>query len=125
MNPYVLMAVGSFICALIQGVDSFLSLRERFKQQSSGANMASDNHRSGWLAGSLVIGAVGSAIIGTALLMYHPQPVTVEKTVTVEKPILCPPSQTGAATSKGTNSPATSGTGNTITYGTLPPPKKP
>jgi hypothetical protein len=120
MNPYVLMAIGCFACTVIQGVDSFFSLRERFRQKSSEADMASSKTLAGWFAFSLVIGAVGTAIIGTALLMYHPKPVTVEKPVIVEKIIPCPPAETGAASTHGAQSPANSGSGNTTTYGSQP-----
>ena len=125
MNPYALMAIGSFACTAIQGVDSFFSLRDRSMRKSLGADMTSSRVQSGWFAASLITGAVVTAILGTALLMYHPKPITVEKTVTVEKAIPCPPAQTGDATSKGGNSPAMSGSNNSVNYGETPPPKKP
>jgi hypothetical protein len=66
--------------------------------------------------------ALGGLTVG--LWMYEPPARIVEKIVPVEKIIPCPPAQTGDATSKGGNSPAMSGSNNSVDYGQTPPPKK-
>jgi hypothetical protein len=128
MNPYVLMAMGCFICTIIQGIEASVSLYDRFKPRSSEANTMSS--KGGVLAVAIlsIVGTIVTAVIGTALLMYHPKPEAVEKPVVVEKAVPCPPATTGAASTHGAQSPANSGSQNTTTYGATPaqpPPTSP
>lgn len=64
-----------------------------------------------------IIGLCGVVALGVALLMYHPQPKIIEKPVTVEKLIPCPPAKTGTASARsgaGGVSTAHSGSNDTI-----------
>jgi hypothetical protein len=75
------------------------------------------------IAAFLVIGAVGSGVLG-GYLSGHPIKPLVQ-TITVEKPVPVPcptppPTKSGPATTRGTYSPAVTGSGNPITYGAQP-----
>ncbi len=67
---------------------------------------------------------VGAAVtISFAAWMFFDKPLrpkiqTVEKTVYVDKYLPCPPEKTGNARTGGAQSPATTGSGNVVTYGT-------
>jgi hypothetical protein len=69
------------------------------------------------IAAVLIMGAVGAGILGGYLSGHPIKPYVVEKTVTVEKLVPCPPAKTGSASTKGQQSPATSGNQNSVTYG--------
>ena len=71
------------------------------------------------------VACFAAAYSGFWFFNYKPVPIVIEKPVTVGKAVPCSPAQTGAATSKGTKSPAMSGSGNSVNYGTPPAPKKP
>lgn len=125
MNPYVLMAVGCFICTVVQGVEAAMSLYDRYRPRSPEVNVISTKGRVLAVAILATIGTVVTAVIGTALFMYHPKPEVVEKTVIVEKVVPCPPATTGAASTHGAQSPAISGSGNTVgPTPAQPPPQK-
>jgi hypothetical protein len=79
---------------------------------------------------TIILAAAALTMAGFAVWLYdHPlKPTIIEKTVTVEKTVPCPPAETGGATTRGAQSPANSGSGNTTTYGPLPtqpPPTSP
>jgi hypothetical protein len=71
----------------------------------------------------LICGIALAVWLGTWIRYHPPTPKIVIHTVTVPQP--CPPSKSGPATTKGTQSPAQSGSGNSVNYGTQPQPKKP
>lgn len=89
--------------------------------------MVSTKGRALLLSILLVFSTGLTAALGGWLLGHPLKPITIEKTVTVEKLIPCPPAKTGAASTHGKQSPAISGTG-TVTYGSQPvqppPPKQ-
>jgi hypothetical protein len=65
----------------------------------------------------LFVGSFGLIAFGFWVI-YHPLlPTVIEKTVFVEKQVQCPPVKSGAATTRGAQSPATTGSGNAVTYG--------
>jgi hypothetical protein len=115
MNVQVLMSIGSFAGTVIQAVAAWVTLYDRFKKPatagSTDVSTTSNKSRAIWLSTLLIAGIVSTAIVGTALLTYHPKPVVVEKSVP------CPPSKSGAATTRGLESPAISGSGNDVNYG--------
>lgn len=121
------MAVGSFVCTAIQGAQATVWLFDRYKLKSQEVDVTSGNRGRLWFAILPVAGVILTAVIGTALVMYHPKPVTVEVPVTIEKIVPCPPAKTGPATTRGEQSPANSGNGNPTTYGVpqVPPQKAP
>jgi hypothetical protein len=71
---------------------------------------------------TIILAAAALTMVGFAVWL-HDNPLTptiIEKTVTVEKTVPCPPATTGAATTRGAQSPANSSSGNTTTYGPSP-----
>lgn len=78
---------------------------------------------------TIILAAAALAMAGFTVWLYDHaiKPVTVEKIVIVEKLVPCPPANTGAATTRGSQSPAISGSGNTTTFGATQaqPPKAP
>jgi hypothetical protein len=68
-----------------------------------------------WVSGPLLIGGAAICFAIAASLFWHPP------TVTVEKPCPVAQQQTGDATSKGNQSPATTGNDNTVNYGSPTP----
>jgi len=84
--------------------------------------MVASKGRALFLAILLVVGTALTAALGGWVLGHPLKPI--EKTVYVQTPCavcpVCPPSKTGAASTKGNQSPASTGSGNTVTYGTPP-----
>lgn len=112
------VAICCLIIAIPQGAIAIHQLLQITSQSRSGE--ASMSYKVPSMASSLLLLAGGIATIFFAAWMFWAKPLrptVVEKTntVTVEKPVSCPPSQTGPATSKGNNSPAHSGNGDTFT----------
>lgn len=74
----------------------------------------------------LFAGTLACIVFGCWIFFTNPfKPTVVEKTVIVEKTPACPPAKSGAATTRGQQSPAVTGSGNTVTVGqpTQPPTK--
>jgi hypothetical protein len=71
---------------------------------------------------TVILAAAALTMAGLAVWLHdHPlTPTIIEKTVTVEKSVPCPPSNTGAANTSGAQSPANSSSGNTTIYGSPP-----
>jgi len=123
------LAICSFVCSVPQGAAAIVFILDRLRQKPAEAKLVSTKRRAIFLATMLVVGTASTAALGGWLLGHPLKPVTVEKTVTVEKLVPCPPAKTGAATTRGAQSPANSGSGNTTTYGSQPaqlqpPPKQ-
>lgn len=70
-----------------------------------------------------IVSPVLLVAIGVFLWTYQPAPRMVEKVVEKQVSMPCPATKTGPATSKGNNSPAHSGNGDT--YTTVPTADKP
>jgi len=115
------LAIGCFICSVPQGTAAVVFLVDRFRPETVGASMVATKGRALLLATLLVIGTASTTALGGWLLGHPLKPITVEKTVTVEKLVPCPPAKTGAASTHGAQSPANSGSGNATTYGSPPP----
>jgi hypothetical protein len=123
MDANTLISTG---CAVPQGAAAVIFLMDRFKKVSG---KTTTSKHSLLLAILLVVGTAGTA--GTAIWLHdHPRivwkTVVVEKPVTVEKLLPCPPSKSGSATTRGPQSPANTGSNNTTNYGgTSAPTDKP
>jgi hypothetical protein len=104
------IATGSFVTGIIQAWGAIDQMRGR-----RGAAVGK------LLTFGLGIGAALAIVFTAWLLLSEPlKPQVIERTVTVEKQIPCPPTKSGAATSRGINSPANSGSGNSTTYNQTP-----
>jgi low temperature requirement protein LtrA len=107
--------------AAVQVIAALLYIWEwKSKGKSPKAQMAS-----GKKLFTVILAAAALTMAGFAVWLHdHPlRPTIIEKTVTVEKTVPCPPSNTDAATTSGAQSPANSSSGNTTIYG--PPPVQP
>ncbi|SRR6266446_5278827 len=107
--------------AAVQATAALLYIWEwKSKSKSPKAQMAS-----GKKVFTIILAAAALTMAGFAVWLHdHPlTPTIIEKTVTVEKTVPCPPATTGAATTSGAQSPANSSSGNTTNYG--PPPVQP
>jgi hypothetical protein len=120
------LSFGCFICAVIQtiqGWDAWQVRRTRTIEKA--ATQQPDKLHLDWARPLFwILAPVLTAVVGTVILMYHPQPQTVVKTVTVEKTVPCPPTKSGAATTRGAQAPAITGNGNPVSYGQSLPPKQ-
>jgi len=114
------VSIGCFLLAIPQGIAAIAQLLAL----SKGARMPSRVLRC-VLAFLLVAGTASAVGLGVWIRDHPPQPRVVTVVKTVEKAVPCPPTKSGPATTKGTQSPAISGSGNGVNYGTTPPPKKP
>jgi hypothetical protein len=120
MDPSRTVGIVTLVFSIPQGFAASFQIIDRINLKKLKAPMFSSK-RTWLLAGLLFLGMASCIGFGSWMLFADPfRPVTIEKIVTVEKTVPCPPAKTGAATSKGANSPANSGSGNNITYG-LPP----
>lgn len=122
MSSQEIYALLCTVCAVVQAVGAGVFIYD-YAQRESRAVMSS---RGKALALALTLPALCLALglVSHWLWTHHESPTVVEKIVTVDKPIPCPPAQTGDVTSRGGNSPAISGSNNSIDYGQTPPVKK-
>ena len=80
---------------------------------------------------TFILGFAALIMAGFSVWLYDHPLKSTEKIVYVPAACpacpICPPAKSGAATTKGTQSPAITGSGNPVTYGTPPlsEPKKP
>ena len=110
-----LMTTPQAIGAICELVD-----RRRKKQMKTGSAHRPNKFNSLALS-VMVIGTAVTVAFATWMLIakpLRPKIQTVEKTVYVDKYLPCPPEKTGNARTGGAQSPATTGSGNVVTYGT-------
>lgn len=125
VTAQTVFSFGCFVSTAIQTFIDYLSWSDRRKQRAADSDMTAVNRRGALLPFLWIAAPVLTAVVGTALLMYHPKPVTVEKQTIVEKAVPCSPTRTGPATTHGAQAPAISGSGNGVNYGQQPVTKKP
>jgi len=114
MQSSTVLAIGCFVTSLIQAWGTILQILDRRKAKvGEEGHMPLSKRSNIFLSFLLAIGAVISLGVGIWLIVRPPIPI--EKTVTVEKSVPCPPSKSGTAISRGANSPANSGSNNTTT----------
>jgi hypothetical protein len=109
--------------AILQAIVATLAIRDRIP--SKGAKMLSRGGATE-IAVLMVVGMAAVIFLGFWVHYNPPQPKTVIQYV--DKPpvvVPCPPSKSGNATSRGANSPANSGSGNTTTIEVPAPATKP
>ena len=117
MSLQMLLAIGCFLSSIVQAAADIAAWKDRLKVANAGGSMESKKHPPVWVLILWFFGVAGTAAVGGYLLAYTP-PVEIKTvTQTIEKPIPCPPAKTGSVTTRGNNSPANSGVGNTVTYG--------
>jgi hypothetical protein len=124
--PMSFPQVVSGVCAIatiVQGIAAGVFLYEKAQANQGDAVMVSKG-KALFLCVSLSISTIAVGFAAGWLWTYKPTPAVVEKIVTVDKPIPCPPAQTGDASTRAAQSPANTGSQNTTTYGTPPPEKK-
>lgn len=111
-----------FYCFLLAIPQTIQAIVQLASSASGGGKVTNKKRRLGlvfWLA---VIGLCSPVILG---LYVHFNPLKPEvKTITIEKTLPCPPSKSGAATTRGQQSPAITGSNNPVTYGDSSSPKK-
>lgn len=122
MSPQHSFAGIGAIATVIQGVAAGVFLYDRIRAKALDAVMVSKT-RALILSLGLVFSTIAAGFVTGWLWRFKPAPTIIEKPVTVEKIIPCPPAKTGPATTRGAQSPANSGSGNTTTYGVAPPPQ--
>ena len=117
-----LLAIGCFVGTGIQTVIDVMAWRDRLARRGTEGSM--DSTKVGFWRPALWIGSpVLLVAIGVFLWTYQPTPRVVEKVVEKQVTMPCPATKSGAATTKGAQSPAITGTDNPVTYG-QPLPKK-
>jgi hypothetical protein len=122
MDPSRTAGIVALVLSIPQGLSASFQIVDRFNSKKLEVPMISSK-RTWFLASLLFLGMVACIAFGCWILFADPfRPVTIEKTVTVdkviEKTIPCPPEKTGSATTKGNRSPAITGSQNAVTYGT-------
>jgi hypothetical protein len=118
------MAMGCFLLAVPQGIDACLRLHDRLSAKRWGTKATAPNGFRTFLAVLLLAGTFLTIGLGSWLWINPMKPVVVEKPVTIERLIPCPtppPTKSGNATTKGANSPASTGSGNSFNYGSPAP----
>ena len=123
MSPQILNGLICTVGTIVQAVAAGVFLFDRISPKAG--TMLSSKGKAWTVTILLILSVFLAGWVSHWVWNFNPEPIVVEKTVTVEKPVPCPPSKTGAATTKGRQSPAISGTG-TVTYGSSPaaqPPK--
>ncbi len=121
MNFQTSLAVGCFAASLIQAAADIAAWRDRLSQKGGGVN--AKRRTPIWIVALWAIGIMSTAALGGFLLAYHPDPVVKIVEKRVEVPAVCPPAKSGAATTRGAQAPAITGSNDPVTYGTTPPPK--
>lgn len=107
----------SFLCVVLQGLAAMIFLHDRISKTTWKAPMS--RWKAIVLAVLLIVAPLCTVALGFWIYYNPPKPVVVERQVAVEKP--CPPSKSGAATTKGTQAPAITGSNNAVNYGQAPP----
>jgi hypothetical protein len=120
MTPQNLYAMTCLVGTLIQATAAGIFIYDRVKP--SEATMASTKGRALALAILLSASTAVGGFLCHWIWTFNPPPTLIEKAT--DKPIPCVPSQSGAASTKGQQSPAMSGSGNSVNYGQTPPPPK-
>ena len=110
MNLTSIVTIGNFVLAIPPGIAAIFQLANLSKKAKA-PPMAVRL----FLSGLLLVGTACAVGLGVWSYSHPPQPEVVTKIV--EKPVPCPPSKTGPATTHGTQSPAISGTQNGVNYG--------
>jgi hypothetical protein len=107
----MILQAGYAICCLLQGLAAFFQIKDRLGEEGK---MSPSKGRAAFIAAMLVVGAVVSAVFGVWTYDHPPQPKIVEKIITVDKPMPCPPAEqkTDHSSTKGNNSPVVTGNGN-------------
>ena len=118
MNSQTMLALGSFAGAAIQAVADIAAWRDRWNLSHAKGATNTKRNPPLWILICWFLGVILTSVLGTFLLMYHPQPEVKTVIQIVEKPIPCPATKTGPATAKsgkGGVSNAHSGSGDTTT----------
>src|ERR1017187_9597030 len=108
MNPLEFLPAVSAIPQGIVAIFQLLPIGKGARRPATGWRV--------FFAATLVVGAVLTVWIGERMWNHPPADKIVYKTVQVTQP--CPPEKTGTATTKGNQSPASTGNNNSVTYGT-------
>jgi len=121
-------AIASFVLSIPQGLAASFQVIDRINAEKLKVH-ATSKRRTSILTALLFLGMTACIVFGCWILFADPfHPVTIKETVTVEKPTPCPtppPIKSGSATTRGTQSPAMSGSGNFVTYGQPAQPQTP
>lgn len=117
MEMTTILAICCFVLGVPQGLSSFLQLMDRFDGKKSKGNMNLPRSPRTFTAFLLLAGTFFTIGLGFWLWNHPLKPSIIEKTITVEKTLPCPPTKTGNATTHGLQSPANSGSNNSTTYG--------
>ena len=106
MDITSLTSIGGFILAIPQGIAALIQL----------TNLPKRNRKKAVITLSLLIAGTFCAIgLGYWNRSHPPQPEVITKIV--DRPVPCPPSKTGPATTHDSESPAISGSQNSVNYG--------
>ena len=125
MGMTQILAICCFIISAPQGLSASLQLMDRFGGKTEEGAMDSPRTHRTFSACLLLVSTIFTIGLGF-WIWYHPlKPVTIERTITVEKPIPCPATKTGPATARsGPGGTAIGHSGNGDTY-TIPSAAKP
>jgi hypothetical protein len=125
MDPSRTVGIVALVLSIPQGFAASFQIIDRINSKKLEAPMTSSK-RTLFLAGLLFLGMVACIVFGCWILFADPfRPVTVERTVTVEKFMPCPATSTGPARAKsGANGTSAAHSGNGDTY-TIQPASKP
>jgi len=122
MNAQAWMSIGCFLAAVISAANDIDAWIARLAAKRGGyiSTKREVLRPLLWIAAPVI-----AAAIGGFLLAHHPAPKANQTaSQIIEKAAPCSPSQSGAATTKGTQSPAITGSNNGVNYGQQPPQKK-
>jgi hypothetical protein len=112
MDPSRTIGIVALVLSVPQGFAALFQIIDRIN---------SKKRRTWILAGFLFLSTLTCIVFGSWILFADPfRPIIKEKTVNVEKLVPCPvppPTKSGAATTRGAQSPAITGSGNPVTYG--------
>jgi hypothetical protein len=120
------ISIGCFILGVPQAISAIIQLMEwrRIKAE----NLTATGRTNPVILALLMLTGTFLAMAFGFWLLYHPiAPAVIEKPTVIEKLAPCPtpdPQKTGDATTSGADSPATTGNGNSTTYGTPAPTAK-
>lgn len=127
MNSELALGLIAIAIGIPQAIAGTVEIVDRLKVKRLEVDMTTGRRGSLWLAFFLYVGTLTCILFAAWLHFDNPfQPTTVEKIIYVDKAVPCPPAKTGPASTRGTQSPAYSGTNNSTTYGGEPnQPQKP
>jgi hypothetical protein len=109
LDPSKILEYGSFVVAIPPCVVACIQIWSRATRERTIATLL--------FAALAVLMSIG---LGMWMLLHPLKPTIIVKEIAIP----CPPSRTGAAITHGSESPATSGNGDSVTYGGPPAPQK-